>query len=98
MALDAKVSLDENALFRQPENRQLELDNKIADGGLRASWDGFNYFRLSGNIGCLTVGAGLAMATLDTIMVEILWSRVKIRHPWPQQRFAVTIQGRSRMD
>ena len=67
LALDAKVSLDENALFRQPENRQLELDNKIADGGLRASWDGFNYFRLSGNIGCLTVGAGLAMATLDTI-------------------------------
>ena len=67
LALDAKVSLDENALFRQPENRQLELDNKIADGRLRASWDGFNYFRLGGNIGCLTVGAGLAMATLDTI-------------------------------
>ena len=67
VALDAKIALDENAMFRQPENRYLEQDNYRLDGRLQASRDGFNYFTLEGNIGCLAVGAGLSMATNDAI-------------------------------
>jgi succinyl-CoA synthetase beta subunit len=67
VALDAKIALDENAMFRQPENRYLEQDNYRLDGRLQASRDGFNYFTLDGNIGCLAVGAGLSMATNDAI-------------------------------
>jgi len=67
VALDAKIALDENAIFRQPENRYLEQDNYRLDGRLQASRDGFNYFTLAGNIGCLAVGAGLSMATNDAI-------------------------------
>ncbi|WP_423910099.1 ADP-forming succinate--CoA ligase subunit beta [Candidatus Spongiihabitans sp.] len=67
VALDAKIAVDENAMFRQQDNQYLEQDNYRLDGRLQASRDGFNYFKLDGNIGCLAVGAGLSMATIDAI-------------------------------
>lgn len=67
IALDAKIALDENAMFRQADNHYLEQDNYRVDGRLQARRDGFNYFKLEGNIGCLSVGAGLSMATIDAI-------------------------------
>lgn len=67
IALDAKIALDDNAMFRQQENKYLAQDGYRSDDRLQASKDGFNYFRTDGNIGCLAVGAGLSMATIDAI-------------------------------
>ncbi len=67
VALDAKIALDDNAMFRQRQNRYLAQDAWRPDERLQASKHGFNYFRMNGNIGCLAVGAGLSMATIDAI-------------------------------
>ena len=67
IALDAKIVLDDNAMFRQLGNRYLAQDEYRPDDRLQASKHGFNYFRMDGNIGCLAVGAGLSMATIDAI-------------------------------
>lgn len=66
-ALDAKFNFDDNALFRHPEIVALrDLDEEdIAE--LEASKYDLSYISLDGNIGCLVNGAGLAMATMDTI-------------------------------
>jgi succinyl-CoA synthetase beta subunit len=67
IAMDAKMSLDDNALFRHPEAqawRDLAEENPL---DVRASEAGVNYIALSGTIGCLVNGAGLAMATMDLI-------------------------------
>ena len=66
-ALDAKVSLDGNALFRHPENRALadrENEDKIER---RAAEEGLQYVKLDGDIGILGNGAGLVMSTLDVV-------------------------------
>ena len=66
-ALDAKVSLDGNALFRHPENRALadrENEDKIE---CRAAEAGLQYVKLDGDIGILGNGAGLVMSTLDVV-------------------------------
>ncbi len=67
VALDAKIAFDNNALFRQPENRHLESEGERQGSRRQASLDGFNYIPLDGDIGCVTVGAGLSMAVLDAI-------------------------------
>lgn len=67
IAMDAKVSLDDNALFRHPEAkgwRDVAEENPLE---VRASEAGVNYIALEGDIGCLVNGAGLAMATMDLI-------------------------------
>jgi succinyl-CoA synthetase beta subunit len=67
VALDAKMTLDDNAEFRHPEWRELE-DNEEEDPiELEAKAAGLNYVSLDGNVGCLVNGAGLAMATMDII-------------------------------
>ncbi|GMV99716.1 MAG: succinate--CoA ligase [ADP-forming] subunit beta [Candidatus Hydrogenedentota bacterium] len=67
VALDAKVLLDDNALFRHPEMNELrDMDSEDADE-LGAKEQGLSFIRLSGQIGCMVNGAGLAMATMDTI-------------------------------
>ena len=67
LALDAKVLLDDNALFRHPELVALrDLDSEDADE-LAAKEAGLSFIRLDGDIGCMVNGAGLAMATMDTI-------------------------------
>src|SRR5712692_987071 len=67
LALDAKMTLDDNALFRHSEIRELrDLDEEDALE-VKASEYRLNYIRLEGNVGCMVNGAGLAMATMDMI-------------------------------
>ena len=66
-ALDAKFNFDANALYRQPEIvAYRDLDEEDADE-IEASKHDLSYISLDGNIGCMVNGAGLAMATMDTI-------------------------------
>jgi succinyl-CoA synthetase beta subunit len=66
-AIDAKFNFDSNSLYRQPEIMAFrDLDEEDADE-LEASKHDLSYISLDGNIGCLVNGAGLAMATMDTI-------------------------------
>ena len=67
VALDAKINFDDNALFRHPDLVALrDLDEEDA-AEIAASKFDLSYISLDGNIGCLVNGAGLAMATMDTI-------------------------------
>jgi succinyl-CoA synthetase beta subunit len=67
MALDAKMSFDENALFRRPEIAELRDMSQEDPREARAADRGLAYVGLDGDIGCMINGAGLAMATLDMI-------------------------------
>ena len=67
LALDAKVTIDDNALFRHPELAALRDESQEHPLELQASRIGISYVGLDGNIGCLVNGAGLAMATNDII-------------------------------
>lgn len=67
LCLDAKVNIDGNALYRQPELREMRDPSQEDERENRAqNWD-LNYIALDGNIGCMVNGAGLAMATMDLI-------------------------------
>ena len=65
--LDAKVSFDDNALFRHPEIVALRDETEEDPKEIEASKYDLNYIALDGNIGCMVNGAGLAMATMDII-------------------------------
>ncbi len=67
IALDAKVNLDESALYRQPEMAKLRDPSQEDEAEYRAKQHDLNYVKLDGNIGCMVNGAGLAMATMDLI-------------------------------
>ncbi|MBL8687057.1 MAG: ADP-forming succinate--CoA ligase subunit beta [Alphaproteobacteria bacterium] len=67
MALDAKVTFDDNALFRHPNIEALRDENEEEPTELLATKHSLNYIKLDGNIGCMVNGAGLAMATMDII-------------------------------
>ncbi|WP_299844405.1 malate--CoA ligase subunit beta [uncultured Roseovarius sp.] len=67
VALDAKLSFDENALFRRPEISELRDKSQEDQRETYANDRGLNYIGLEGKIGCIVNGAGLAMATLDMI-------------------------------
>jgi succinyl-CoA synthetase beta subunit len=67
LALDAKMTFDDNALFRHPDEAQLLDVGEENPAELRAAKAGLTYISLSGNIGCLVNGAGLAMSTMDII-------------------------------
>jgi succinyl-CoA synthetase beta subunit len=67
LALDAKMTFDENALFRHPEIVALRDLDEEDPAEIEASKHGLSYISLDGNIGCLVNGAGLAMATMDII-------------------------------
>uniref|UniRef100_A0A7C4UER7 Succinate--CoA ligase [ADP-forming] subunit beta n=1 Tax=candidate division WOR-3 bacterium TaxID=2052148 RepID=A0A7C4UER7_UNCW3 len=67
LAIDSKINFDDNALFRHPEYENLKdltEDEKIEEDAKKA---GLSFIKLSGNIGCVVNGAGLAMATMDVI-------------------------------
>ena len=66
-ALDAKFTFDDNALFRHPEILAYRDFDEEDPNEIEASKYGLAYISLDGNIGCLVNGAGLAMATMDTI-------------------------------
>jgi succinyl-CoA synthetase beta subunit len=65
--LDAKISFDDNALYRHPEIAALRDETEEEARELEASKHDLNYIALHGNIGCMVNGAGLAMATMDII-------------------------------
>ncbi len=67
VALDAKVSFDDNALFRHPELEKLRDEEEEDPKELEAAKYSLNYVALDGVIGCMVNGAGLAMATMDII-------------------------------
>jgi succinyl-CoA synthetase beta subunit len=67
LALDAKINVDNNALFRQAEIESLRDLNEEDPKEYEASKLGLSYISLDGNIGCMVNGAGLAMATMDII-------------------------------
>jgi len=67
IALDCKMSVDDNALYRHPELSSLQDREEENPKELLAQEVGISYIALDGNIGCLVNGAGLAMATMDVI-------------------------------
>jgi len=67
MALDAKVSLDDNALFRHPDVKDLRDLTEESPLEVEASNFSLNYIKLDGSVGCMVNGAGLAMSTMDII-------------------------------
>ena len=70
LALDAKVTFDDNALFRHKEFLELRDLNEEEPTEVRAQEAGLSYVKLDGNIGCLVNGAGLAMSTMDLIKLH----------------------------
>ena len=67
VALDSKVSFDDNASFRHPWRAELRDRSEEEETEVRAKRSGLSYVKLDGNIGCLVNGAGLAMASMDVI-------------------------------
>jgi len=67
LALDAKLTFDDNALFRHQEIKGFRDINEETPLDVEASKFGLNYIKLDGNVGCMVNGAGLAMATMDII-------------------------------
>ena len=70
VALDAKINVDPNALFRHPELAQLRDASQEDPMERRAAEHDLNYVSLDGNIACMVNGAGLAMATMDLIKLH----------------------------
>lgn len=67
LALDAKLSIDANALYRQPDLLALRDPSQEDEREARAHQQGLSYVSLGGDIGCMVNGAGLAMATMDLV-------------------------------
>lgn len=70
IAVDAKVMLDDNALFRHPDWAEMRDINEEEPTEVEAKAAGLNYVKLDGNVGCMVNGAGLAMATMDIIKLS----------------------------
>jgi succinyl-CoA synthetase beta subunit len=69
-AADAKIILDDNALFRHPEYARLRDTTEEDPAELEADKHNLNFIKLDGNVGCMVNGAGLAMATMDIIKLS----------------------------
>lgn len=70
LAVDAKINLDDNGLFRHPELAEMFDPTQEDDAEVIAREYGLNYISLDGNVACMVNGAGLAMATMDLIQKE----------------------------
>lgn len=70
IAVDTKISLDDNALYRHPELAALRDEDEEDPTEVEAKKVGLNYVKLDGNVGCMVNGAGLAMATMDIIKLS----------------------------
>lgn len=70
LAVDAKVSLDENALYRHVDLAELRDESEEDPTEVEAKKSNLNYVKLDGNVGCMVNGAGLAMATMDIIKLS----------------------------
>jgi succinyl-CoA synthetase beta subunit len=69
LALDAKMTFDDNALFRHPDIREMRDLAEEDPLEVEASKFGLNYIKLDGSVGCMVNGAGLAMATMDLVQL-----------------------------
>lgn len=67
LAVDGKMVIDDNALFRHPDLEELRDLDLEADSEIEARKNGLSYIKLDGDIGCMVNGAGLAMTTMDII-------------------------------
>ena len=70
IAVDSKVSLDGNALYRHPDYAAMRDKTEEDPTEVEADDIGLNYVKLDGNVGCMVNGAGLAMATMDIIKLS----------------------------
>jgi len=70
LAVDAKVNIDDNALFRQKEIEELRDLSEEDPAEIEANKSNLSYVKLDGNVGCMVNGAGLAMATMDIIKLS----------------------------
>ena len=70
IAVDSKVSLDGNALYRHPDYAAMRDTTEEDPTEVEADEAGLNYVKLDGNVGCMVNGAGLAMATMDIIKLS----------------------------
>lgn len=70
IAVDGKISIDDNALYRQPELEAQEDKRELDATEVEAMSNDLNYVKLDGNVGCMVNGAGLAMATMDIIKLS----------------------------
>ncbi len=70
IAIDAKITLDDNALFRHPDLAELRDIHEEDPLEVEASEHHLNYIKLDGNVGCMVNGAGLAMGTMDIIKLS----------------------------
>lgn len=70
LAVDSKVTIDDNALFRHPETADMRDTDEEDPIEVEAKSHGLNYVNLDGNVGCMVNGAGLAMATMDIIKLS----------------------------
>jgi len=70
VALDAKIAIDDNALYRQPDIAAMRDEREEDAKETEARQYGLNYIALDGSIGCMVNGAGLAMATMDIIQLK----------------------------
>ncbi len=70
MAIDAKLNLDDNALYRHPDFLEMRDLDEEDPAEIEASKHNLNFVKLDGNVGCMVNGAGLAMATMDIIKLS----------------------------
>lgn len=70
IAVDAKINIDDNALFRHPEIAELRDLTEEDPSEIEAGKNNLNFVKLDGNVGCMVNGAGLAMATMDIIKLS----------------------------
>jgi len=70
LAVDAKVNLDDNALYRNKSLAEMRDVDEEDPFEVEAAKSGLNYVKLDGNVGCMVNGAGLAMATMDMIKLS----------------------------
>lgn len=70
VCIDGKINIDDNALYRQPKLLKMFDPSQYNKNELIAHENGFSYIPLGGNIGCIVNGAGLAMATMDEIVLN----------------------------
>lgn len=70
LAVDAKVNIDDNALFRHPKIEAMRDLSEEAPSEVEAGKHNLNFVKLDGNVGCMVNGAGLAMATMDIIKLS----------------------------
>lgn len=68
LAVDAKLNLDDDALFKHPELRELHDPEQEDAYEVKAQERGISYVKLDGDVGCIVNGAGLAMATMDVVL------------------------------